>query len=134
MIVSQHAYYDFDWAQDSRVLAFVWKEATASMRDADFQAALEAYAGAVEKQGAIRGLVDLRGFRHRPGDGVGTWRDAHIIPRYNAAGVQRFAYVMPQGQEPPPLGQDGKPASPGEQFVTRYFATEKEARAWLGSA
>jgi hypothetical protein len=40
-------------------------------------------------------LVDVTRFRHSPGEQVGLWRDEHIIPRYNAAGGRKFAFLVP---------------------------------------
>lgn len=134
MLIAQHRHYDFDWEPTAGILAIVWKESTASMHDEEFRSALQAFAGAVEAQGAKRVLVDLRGFRHRPGEGIGPWREEQITPRYNAAGVQRFAYVLPKDQEPTPPDAEDRPASPGEAFPTRYFATDEAARTWLGGS
>jgi hypothetical protein len=39
------------------------------------------------------------------------WRDDHIIPRYNAAGLAKFAFVMPRGM--PAIG--APPANEGPQ-------------------
>jgi hypothetical protein len=40
-------------------------------------------------------LIDANEFHHEFGEGVMYWRDEHIIPRYNAAGVTRFAFLVP---------------------------------------
>ena len=65
-----------------------------------------------------------------PGLMDGDWRDANIIPRYNAAGVKKFAFLMPAGM--PAIGAPPAPEGPGE-FPTAYFGTRAEARAWLSA-
>lgn len=58
----------------------------------------------------------------------GEWRDANIIPRYNAAGVQRFAFLMPDGM--PAIGAPPVHEGPAE-YPTAYFGTRRDAFAWL---
>ena len=58
------------------------------------------------------------------------WRDEHIIPRYNAAGVQKFAFVMPPGM--PAIRAEPANEDPAT-FPTGYFGTRQEALAWLSS-
>jgi hypothetical protein len=41
-------------------------------------------------------LVDVTKFRHSPGESVAAWREAVIIPAYNAAGVKKFAFLPPR--------------------------------------
>ena len=57
------------------------------------------------------------------------WRLANISPRYNAAGVQRFAFLFPESaQLSPMMNQSGE----GERFITRAFNGQEQAFAWLG--
>ena len=56
------------------------------------------------------------------------WRDANIIPRYNAAGVKKFAFIMPAGM--PAIGDDPAPEGPAH-YPTAYFGSRAEALAWL---
>jgi hypothetical protein len=62
---------------------------------------------------------------------LGAWRDAEISPLYNSAGIQRFAYILPAGAPEPPAAPDKK--SPGEDFYTRFFATEDAAYGWVAA-
>jgi hypothetical protein len=58
------------------------------------------------------------------------WRDEHIVPRYNAAGVQKFAFHTPDGM--PAVG--APPAAMGpSNFPTAYFARRQDALDWLAS-
>ena len=129
MDLSTHTYYTFQWEEG--VLSFLWQPATEQMTGEDFKSALTAFAEQAEAHPGAGLLVDVSEFRHQPGEEVGPWRDREITPRYNGAGVRRFAYVLGEGKPLPPTGSDGQPAAPGEQFVTRYFPSRKAARAWL---
>src|SRR5712691_4999579 len=82
-----------------------------------------------EKARARRLLIDATQFRHRFGDGVMEWRDAHIIPRYGAAGVRKFAFLMPPG-----FPDAGKEAIEGPAiFPTKWFVNRRQAFDWLGA-
>ena len=58
------------------------------------------------------------------------WRDANIIPRYNAAGMKRFAFILPAGA--PPTANDPAPEGPAD-FPTGYFDSRTTALAWIKS-
>jgi len=51
-----------------------------------------------------------------------------IIPRYNQAGVEKFAFLMPAGM--PAIGAPPAPETPGT-FPTAYFGSRADATAWL---
>src|SRR6266852_1915945 len=74
-----------------------WFDTTAEMSAGEFQSWLKNFAECVEKCGRSRVLVDSTAFRMSPAKMDGPWRDANIIPRYNAAGVKKFAFHMPEG-------------------------------------
>ena len=59
----------------------------------------------------------------------GTWRDENIVPRYEAAGVRKFAFHMPAGM--PAIGSDPAPEGVAK-YPTGYFGTRRDALAWLG--
>ena len=83
--------------QDSELVELRWLPSTASMSDGGFMATLCLFAWEAEKARPRGLLIDALEFHHRFGEGVMVWRDAHIIPRYGAAGVRKFAFVMPNG-------------------------------------
>jgi len=116
---------------DRGVLELSWYEQTESMRDEEFMAWLDRYAGAAEDH-KVRGLlVDLTSFKGQPGEQTGPWRDEHIIPRYNGAGVQRMAYLLAEGS-PGTVESGGEPSpEPGARFPTGYFGTRERAESWL---
>src|SRR5215470_20299870 len=80
-----------------QILELHWLPATSSMTDGGFMATLCLFVWEAEKARPTRILIDATEFKHRFGDGVMAWRDAHIFPRYGAAGVRRFAFHMPAG-------------------------------------
>jgi len=105
-----------------------WFDTTAEMSAGDFQSWLKTFAECVEKCGRSRVLIDSTAFRMSPAKMDGPWRDANIIPRYNAAGVKKFAFHMPEGM--PMIGQPPENEVPG-RFPTGYFGKRQEALAWL---
>ncbi len=105
-----------------------WFDTTAEMSASEFQSWLNKFAECVEKCGRSRVLVDSTAFRMSPALMDGPWRDANIIPRYNAAGVRKFAFHMPEGM--PMIGQPPENEVPG-RFPTGYFGKRQEALAWL---
>ena len=113
------------------VLELCWLPSTASMTDGGFMATLCLFAWEAERLRPQGLFIDATQFRHRfsSTDSVMTWRDAHIIPRYGAAGVRRFAFLMPAG-----FPDAGREAIEGPAiFPTRWFVDYQEAMAWLRS-
>jgi len=110
------------------VIEIRWYDATSEMTGDEFNAWLGTFATEVEGSGRTLALVDAVQFRMPMDRMSGGWRDEHIIPRYNAAGIQRFAFLMPSGM--PAIGADPKPEGPAE-FPTAYFGTRASALGWL---
>ena len=69
-----------------------WFDSTSEMSAPEFQSWLTKFVESVERCGRSGVLVDSTVFRMSPAKMDGPWRDANIIPRYNAAGVKRFAF------------------------------------------
>jgi len=109
------------------LLELKWLPSTASMTDGGFMATLCLFASEAERMRPIGLCIDATAFNHRFGPGVMEWRDAHIIPRYGAAGVRRFAFLMPPG-----FPQAGSEAVEGPAiFPTKWFVARTEALSWL---
>ena len=105
-----------------------WFDTTEHMTGEEFNAWLTAFAGHVERARRAGALVDAIQFR-MPRDRMSTdWRDANIIPRYNSAGLRKFAFIMPAGM--PAIGKEPAREGPG-QFLTGYFGSRADALAWL---
>lgn len=109
------------------LLELQWLLSTADMTDGGFMATLCLFASEAERARVRRLLIDATQFRHRFGDGVMAWRDAHIIPRYGGAGVRKFAFLMPTG-----FPDAGNEAVEGPAiFPTKWFVNRREALSWL---
>jgi len=114
------------WDERTRIIGIDWKEATSSMTDEEFKAALTLFAGHVEQKKARGILVDVNRFRHKPGPEVQPWRVKNISNRYAAAGVKRQAFLFPKGAQIPPMR-----SSPEEKFLTETFDDVQKAEGWL---
>jgi len=57
-----------------------------------------------------------------------AWRDSNIVPRYNAAGLKKFAFHMPQGM--PMIGKPPAVEGPAT-YPTGYFGSRHDALDWL---
>lgn len=119
-----------EWAiifRDADVIELRWLPSTLQMTDGGFMATLCLLAWQAEMLRPQGLLIDAREFRHRFAESVMAWRDTHVVPRYGAAGVRKFGFVMPAGF--PDLRREGVdgPAI----FPTKWLATREEALAWL---
>ena len=102
-----------------------------TMTDAAFKATLALLAWKAEELRPAFILIDATVFRHQFGDGVMQWRDDCIIPRYGAAGVTKFAFIMPDGF-PNAMEKGGREAIDGPAvFPTAWFLQRENALAWL---
>ena len=105
-----------------------WFDTSTDMSGDDFNEFLGTYAGHVEVCGRRGALVDAVQFRMDFAKMNLGWRDENIIPRYNAAGVQKFAFLLPGGA--PPIANDPAPEGPAN-FPTGYFDSREKALAWI---
>jgi len=109
------------------VLELQWLPSTKTMTDGGFMATLCLFAWEAEKTRPKALFIDATEFEHTLGPGVMEWRDAHIIPRYGAAGVRRFAFLMPAG-----FPKAGMEAVEGPAiFPTKWFVDREAAFEWL---
>ena len=113
---------------DDACVEIRWFDTTAAMTGGDFNRFLQTYAGVIETCGRPGALVDAVQFRMDMAKMSLGWRDQNIIPRYNAAGVRKFAFLMPEGM--PAIGHEPKPEGPAN-FPTGYFAARATALAWI---
>lgn len=79
----------------SGILELDWTDATERMTDAQFRAALERFARHAVTQRARNVLIDVTRFAHKMSPEIGAWRDEHVIPLYNQAGVKKMAFLIP---------------------------------------
>lgn len=105
-----------------------WFDTTRDLDGETFNEWLARFAGLVEQTRRSAILTDSSVFRMPMENTDGAWRDANIIPRYNAAGVRKFAFLMPEGM--PAIGAPPTREGPAD-FPTGYFGTRESALAWL---
>ena len=109
------------------ILELRWSAETEFMNDEDFKEWLGRYAHAAEQQQVPFALIDTRAFKHQPGAHIGPWRDEHIIPHYNRAGIKKFALLLAEGSAP-----NTEPAPEGPaQFPTGYFDSREQIERWF---
>jgi len=104
-----------------------------TMSEQQFRERITKLAQFLEQARVPNVLVDMAVISHTPAADFEQWREAEIIPRYNAAGVERFAFILPAGV-PGTIESGAKPAIEGAvaKFPTAYFATRERALQWLG--
>jgi hypothetical protein len=103
------------------------------MSDPAFKETLELFARMGEQYPSRFMIIDATEFRHEFGEGVMQWRDANIIPRYNAAGVTKFAFLVAEGF-PGTVESGGRPRVEGSaNFPTAWFTTRDRAYQWLAA-
>ena len=130
--------YGVVWEHDEPdYLELQWLPATASMADEDWMTGLMVLAPEAEAAKAAAILIDATEFRHTFGDREGSmaWRDDRVIPRYNRAGVKKFAFLMPGSFAGPTAESGAEPRVDGRtaEFPTQWFAERDNAVAWLTS-
>ena len=113
---------------DSGFIEIRWYDSTEKITDDEFNRWLSEFAGYVEQKNRISVLIDAVQFRMPPEQMNIEWRNENIIPRYNTAAVQKFAFIMPSGM--PLIGNDPAPEGPA-QFPTCYFSNRYDAVEWL---
>jgi hypothetical protein len=114
-------------------LELKWGQKTRSMTDDGFKQTLQLMADHGLRVRPKYMIIDATEFFHELGAGTLAWRDEHIVPRYNDAGVEKFAFLatdrapgtVEKGAEPVPDG----PA----RFPTGWFETRELMYAWLTS-
>ena len=125
--------YEDKWGEiidrpDSKLVEIRWYDTTRAMSRADFEQWLTTFAGFVERLRRPEVLIDGTSFLMNPANSNAQWRDANIIPRYNAAGVKKFAFQFPEGM--PAIGAAPAVEPPGA-FPTGYFGSRQDALNWL---
>ena len=114
-------------------LELTWSPDTRSMGDDGFRQTLQLLADQGLKVRPKFMIIDATQFVHTLGEGVLAWRDENIVPLYNQAGVQKFAFLAAAGM-PGTVEQGGVPAPDGPAaFPTAWFETRDRMYAWLTS-
>lgn len=113
---------------DAAYVEIRWYDATSEMTVDEFNQWLTTFATQVESKSRPGVLVDGVQFRMPMERMDAGWRDTHIVPRYNAAGLKKFAFLMPEGM--PAIGTPPTREGPAH-YPTGYFGTRAAALAWL---
>jgi len=117
--------------EDWRTLELKWLPSTREMDDDGFKTTLELFAEQGERLKPDYMIIDATEFAHELGGGVMEWRHAEIIPRYNAAGVKKFAFLWKEGM-PGTVESGSTPAPEGSaDFPTGWFTGRERAYSWL---
>jgi len=114
----------------NNIIEIRWFDTTKEFDSSVFNEWLAGFVDAIESTGRQRVLVDAVSFQMGREHMDAEWRDANIIPRYNAAGVTKFAFLMPEGM--PAIGGPPGPEGPAD-FPTAYFGRRADAMNWLTS-
>ena len=114
-------------------LELTWNPNTQSMGDDGFRQTLHLLADQGLKVRPRFMIVDSAQFFHTPAEGTMAWRDEHIVPLYNEAGVQKFAFLVTPAM-PGTVEKGAQPAPDGPAaFPTAWFETRDRIYAWLTS-
>jgi hypothetical protein len=112
-------------------LELTWSQATRSMTDEGFRQTLQLLADHGLKVRPRYMIVDSTQFFHTPGEGTLAWRNEHIVPQYNDAGVEKFAFLVSEAMP----GTVEKGAEPGPDgpatFPTGWFESRERMYAWF---
>ena len=116
-----------------QTLELKWDASTRSMTDDGFKQTLQILADQGLKVRPKFMIIDATEFSHRPAEATMAWRDEKIVPLYNDAGIEKFAFLttanMPGTVE---KGGEPKPDGPAA-FPTAWFETKERMYAWLTS-
>ena len=112
-------------------LELKWGPQTRSMTDDGFKQTLQVMADHGLKVRPRYMIIDATQFSHTLGEGTLAWRDEHIVPLYNDAGVEKFAFLTAASM--PGTAEKGAAAVPEGRatFPTGWFETRERMYAWL---
>jgi hypothetical protein len=114
-------------------LELKWGKQTQSMSDDGFKDTLQILADHGLKFRPKYMIIDSTEFFHAVGEGTMAWRNEHIVPLYNRAGVEKFAFLVTD-RAPGTVEKGAEPAPDGPAtFPTGWFETRERMYAWLTS-
>jgi hypothetical protein len=116
---------------EHRSIELRWLGEANAMSEQQFRGAIERLASLMERDRPPNVLVDMARLEFSPADDFEQWRQTHIIPRYNKAGVTKFAFILAEGA-PNTVETGTRPAVEGSAvYPTGYFSTRDGAIAWF---
>jgi hypothetical protein len=120
--------HDGEWNS----LELRWLPATKDATEAQARDTMALFAAETEKRKPRLLIVDTTEFAHRWADDMMAWRNQEIIPRYNAGGVTKFAFIAAEGVPFPTVESGADPAPDGPaDFPTGWFISRDRAYQWL---
>lgn len=117
------------WDPDCEAVLVVWQGPGVA---ADFKALLPAEISALSRHGSSKLLVDCRLQGPLPREEQ-DWADAEWVPKAVAAGLRRFAVVLPDDREAAINLEDRLGRIKERELRIAFFATAPQARGWLGA-
>lgn len=116
---------------DHHAIEQQWLSPTKGMTEQQFRDGVSRLAELLLRERVPNALVDLTYMGYSPAPDFEPWRQANIIPKYNAAGVTKFAFLMPAGYTN--TVENGlKPAKEGAaDFPFGYFGTRDGISKWF---
>ena len=115
-------------------LELTWLPTTKDATETQARDTMVLFAAETEKLRPRFLIVDTTEFAHRWADDMMAWRDQEIIPRYNAGGVTKFAFIAGDGVPFPTVESGARPAPDGPAtFPTGWFKTRDAAYQWLAA-
>jgi hypothetical protein len=113
-------------------LELKWLPTTKDATEAEARDTMALFAAKTEELKPRFLIVDTTEFFHRWADDMMAWRDKEIIPRYNAGGPAKFAFITGEGVPFPTVESGAVPAPEGPAtFPTGWFASRDRAYQWL---
>ena len=120
-------HYD-DW----NALELKWFPTTKDATEAEARDMMALFAAETEKRKPTFLIVDATEFAHRWADDMMAWRNEEIIPRYNAGGVTKMAFIVGDGFPFPTVESGAEPAPEGPAtFPSGWFTGRDRAYQWL---
>ena len=133
-IVGNNQWSELIFYPEWNSLELKWLPATRDATEEDARSSMETFASQAVTRHPNSLIVDTTEFFHRFGEGFEEWREAYIIPKYNASGVKKFAFVMSPDYPGQTVESGTEPASEGKMtFPTGWFRTREHAYEWLAS-
>jgi hypothetical protein len=134
-IVAQDKWSNVIFWPEWNSLELKWLPTTKDATEDDVKSSMVKFAAEGEARRPLTMIVDALDFRHQWGDGMMDWRNREIIPRYNSAGVRRFAFIASPDYpgETAESGLEPAPEGPAK-FPTGWFKSRESAYEWLGGA
>ena len=111
-----------------------WLASTAEAADPDLKVTMQEFADEAVKRKPRTLIVDTTAFHHQWGDDMMQWRDAKIIPRYNEAGIAKFAFIASPSFPGATVEEGSAPSHEGAaNFPTGWFKSRQGAYQWLST-